>query len=87
MDSEDERALLVGISGIDAAGKGFVARAWQKRCKLVVSRSRSSTSTVGSIFRLFGSASSDPSRQFYEHGVRFDSMSRSPSSLWSATYD
>ena len=70
----DERALLVGISGIDAAGKGFVAarlaEAVQAHGLKVALVNVDGWLNLPSV--RFGS--SDPARHFYEHGVRFEAM-------------
>lgn len=68
------RALLVAISGIDAAGKGFVssriAEALEKR------GIRPAVITVDAWLNLphvrFGTR--DPAANFYEHAIRFDQM-------------
>src|SRR5207245_5713493 len=69
-----ERALLVGISGIDAAGKGFVtarvAESLEKRgLKLAV------ISADGWLnLPHFRFHSQHPPKRFYDNAIRFDEM-------------
>jgi len=69
-----QRALLVGISGIDAAGKGFVtariAESLQMRgIKLAVINADDWLNLLHVRFHR-----QDPAKHFYENAIRFDEM-------------
>jgi uridine kinase len=69
-----DRALLVGISGIDAAGKGFVAariaESLEKRgLNLAMINADGWLNLPHVRFR-----SQDPAKHFYENAIRFDEM-------------
>jgi uridine kinase len=73
-----ERALLVGLSGIDGCGKGFVAA--RLRDRLEVSGLRVALLNVDGWLNLpsvrFSSA--DPGGHFYRHALRLDEMFAQP---------
>jgi uridine kinase len=68
------RAMLVGVSGIDASGKGFVAS--KLAAELEEAGARTATINVDGWLNLpkvrFGT--SDPGRHFYENALRLDEM-------------
>jgi uridine kinase len=69
-----QHALLVGISGIDASGKGFVtariAESLQKRgLKLAVMNADAWLNLPHTRFH-----QQDPAKHFYENAIRFDEM-------------
>src|SRR5437016_10298904 len=69
-----ERALLVGISGIDASGKGFITA--KLACQLEERGWKIATIGVDGWLNLphvrFDAL--DPATHFYEHAVRLDEM-------------
>ena len=69
-----QRALLVGISGIDAAGKGFVtariAELLEKRGFNVAVINADGWLNLPHVRFHF----QDPAKHFYENGIRFDEM-------------
>jgi uridine kinase len=69
-----QRALLVGISGIDAAGKGFVtariAESLEKRGKNVAVINIDGWLNLPHVRFHW----SDPARHFYDNAIRFDEM-------------
>jgi uridine kinase len=69
-----QRALLVGISGIDAAGKGFVAA----RIAESLDKRDIKPAVIGADGWLnlphVRFNRQDPARHFYEHAIRFDEM-------------
>ena len=68
-----ERAMLVGISGIDGSGKGYIARQLNEALGIEL---RVATINVDGWLNLpptrFGGT--DPSRHFYEHALRLEEM-------------
>lgn len=75
--TRNDRALLVGISGIDASGKGYVARILDSR--LVSSGHRVALINVDGWLNLpdvrFSTGSgNDPGTHFYNHALRLDEM-------------
>ena len=69
-----EQAILVGISGIDAGGKGFITAKIAKR--LQESGSRVATINADDWLNLPEVCLSQhkPAEHFYEHAIRFDEM-------------
>ena len=76
-----ERALLVGISGIDASGKGFVTR----RVAELLGARTAAISDLGNNLAVVGADGwlnlphirfnqENPGEHFYEHAFRFDEM-------------
>ena len=76
-----ERALLVGISGIDASGKGFVTR----RVAESLGAGTAAISDPGNNLAVIGADGwlnlpharfnqENPAEHFYEHAFRFDEM-------------
>ena len=69
-----DRSLLVALSGIDACGKGYLAKNWQEQ--LIDHGFRVALIGIDGWLNLpskrFGGK--DPARHFYEHAFRFDEM-------------
>src|SRR6266487_464866 len=68
------RAVLVGISGIDASGKGFITEKIAKRLR--ESRWRVAEINADDWLNLPAvcMSRSKPGEHFYEHAMRFDKM-------------
>jgi uridine kinase len=68
------RAVLVGISGIDASGKGFITKKIAQRLEMLGRR----VATINADDWLnqpeFCSSRHKPAEYFYEHAMRFDEM-------------
>jgi uridine kinase len=74
MNAPRERALLVGISGIDGSGKGFVSARLEKRLReLGWNVALLSADGWHSLPNIRFSAD-NPARTFYERGLRLDEM-------------
>jgi uridine kinase len=69
-----DRGLLVGISGIDGSGKGFIAALLEKR--LLELRWNSAVLSADNWHKLptICLNSDNPAENFYEHGLRLDNM-------------
>lgn len=69
-----ERATLIGISGIDASGKGYLSR--QMADQLTHDRYRVALINVDHWVALPSQRFSqiEPGRHFYDHGLRLDAM-------------
>ena len=69
-----DRGLLVGISGIDGSGKGFIAALLEKRLREL--RWNSAVLSADDWHKLptIRLNSDNPAEHFYEHGLRLDDM-------------
>ena len=69
-----DRGLLVGISGIDGSGKGFIAALLEKRLRKL--RWYSAVLSADDWHKLptICLNSDNPAENFYEHGLRLDDM-------------